>query len=515
MKYYEDKFNCHKVLENLPGLVKGSLEPVLAGHIHGHLLYCEKCFEAYDKLENEIIESSNIKIPTLPSFNEFINKILKERKNKLSGPIWNILKLEIELKKITEKKIIDLIELSAKNWPCHPHFSPVMTMGSNEDKVEIIQAEVLDNLYNSSGEKILLKIMEDNLPQITPEGNFKAKFISDDMTLENRILSITIKLPEDEKITFAATFKIFDTSTVEASFSEGNFNQPCLIPLNLIDIFIWPEEADILNKTDKEKEQTISTDEKERKYILSNTGVKVFIDFRDNIIVDKNDPLVIEQGNNWKYTKGFVRGLSYLGSENSEDALMWNVFKTLTKKSPSIWFTDLFPVIMDNQEYNNMEFYFWKEFSPPPSRQIKEGNTHVDLTIETPKKIIFIEAKYKSEISLKTTYDSERDQIIRNLDVGSWAAREREKEFYFILLLTKSGSTSIDKFNFYKNNPERIKEKIGSYRDDLKNYSVLTENMYIIYWEDIYKLLHNKEFLEKANLDLMELQEYLKDKINI
>jgi hypothetical protein len=83
-------------------------------------------------------------------------------------------------------------------------------------------------------------------------------------------------------------------------------------------------------------EEGIEKDEMGRKFIYSDTGVKVFVDFKDNLIVDLDDPIIASQTRNWRYSKGIVKGLSYLGSENSEDAMTWNVFKTLEKSNPFV-----------------------------------------------------------------------------------------------------------------------------------------------------------------------------------
>jgi len=48
----------------------------------------------------------------------------------------------------------------------------------------------------------------------------------------------------------------------------------------------------------------------------------------------------------------------------------------------------------------------------------------------------FIEAKFRSDVSERTTNNPERDQVIRNPDVGTWYAGVRH--FYFSLLLLDS-----------------------------------------------------------------------------
>ena len=78
----------------------------------------------------------------------------------------------------------------------------------------------------------------------------------------------------------------------------------------------------------------------------------------------------------------------------------------------------------------------WKNIEPPPSlrlHQKDEGPSEIDVIIETEFSIWFIEAKFKSDISTGTTNNATRDQIIRNLDVGSWYAGVRD--FFFALLI--------------------------------------------------------------------------------
>ena len=65
--------------------------------------------------------------------------------------------------------------------------------------------------------------------------------------------------------------------------------------------------------------------------------------------------------------------------------------------------------------------------------QKDEGASEVDVVIETEFSVWFIEAKFKSDISTGTTNNPDRDQVLRNIDVGSWFAGVRE--FYFALLV--------------------------------------------------------------------------------
>ena len=262
--------------------------------------------------------------------------------------------------------------------------------------------------------------------------------------------------------------------------------------------------------------ESIEKDETGRKFIYSDTGVKVFVNFKDNLIVDPDDPKIARQARNWRYDRGIVKGLSYLCGENSEDAMTWNIFKTLEKSNPKSWFSGLFPQIIleKDEQFIDPMLRFWDKYFPPLSRSFPEKETHVDLAIETSNKLIFIEAKYKTDISKNTPHDPNRDQIIKIIDVGSWAAKKRAKAFSFILLTLKTNTYSIDKLNYYKSNPLNIIDKIGSYRKDIKDYVTLCENIHVMYWDQILTSLQNIQSANKTELNYKNLIDYLNDKLS-
>ena len=75
-----------------------------------------------------------------------------------------------------------------------------------------------------------------------------------------------------------------------------------------------------------------TSEESEKPYTISSSGVKVYDDWRDNIVVDADAPPL-----SWKAKRDIfgshtsVPGRPYLASENSEDALPWNLFRTLER----------------------------------------------------------------------------------------------------------------------------------------------------------------------------------------
>ncbi len=163
----------------------------------------------------------------------------------------------------------------------------------------------------------------------------------------------------------------------------------------------------------------------------SESGVRLYDDFRDNLIIDRYHPHLAAM-------RGAKREM--LRSENSEDALTWNVFKSLGQIDPGFWVPLLmaraFPEAEPAPAPQIVTTHLWMEVAPPPARrrhQKDEGPSEVDIVIETEVAVWFIEATFKSDISTGTTAHATRDQITRNLDVGSWYAGVRD--FYFALLI--------------------------------------------------------------------------------
>jgi hypothetical protein len=169
----------------------------------------------------------------------------------------------------------------------------------------------------------------------------------------------------------------------------------------------------------------------------SKSGIRLYDDFRDNLIIDRYHPEL-----------AVMRGAKreQLRSENSEDALTWNVFRSLAQIEPGFWFPLLkekaFPDAPVDPTPQIVTVHLWQPIPPPPSlrlHQKDEDPSEIDIIIETEVSVWFIEAKFKSDISTRTTNNATRNQVIRNLDVGSWYAGMRD--FYFALLIMDAERT--------------------------------------------------------------------------
>jgi len=196
------------------------------------------------------------------------------------------------------------------------------------------------------------------------------------------------------------------------------------------------------------------------------SGVFVADDFRDNLIVDRYDNVFAT-----------MRGekIDQLRSENSEDVLTWNVFRSLQKINPCWWLPGIFTRAFQTQlapQPRVVTLDLWPALSPPPALRLfqkDEGNSEIDVLIETERLVCFIEAKYKSDISSRTKNNPDRDQIIRNLDLGTWYAGLRE--FYFVLLVMDEAHSSagLKTLNNYVMERDSILARLPHRTDGLQN----------------------------------------------
>ena len=158
---------------------------------------------------------------------------------------------------------------------------------------------------------------------------------------------------------------------------------------------------------------------------LSPSGVPIARDFRDNLIIDRYDPVFADMR---------ASKIKYIRSANSEDAVTWNVFRSLRQIAPSCWLPLLWSKAFPSEAVppdTLASVSLWPSIEPPLGLLAygDEGASEIDVVIEAATWVWFIEAKYGSDISLGTTTRPERDQVLRNIDVGSYYAGVRP--FYF------------------------------------------------------------------------------------
>lgn len=199
--------------------------------------------------------------------------------------------------------------------------------------------------------------------------------------------------------------------------------------------------------------------------IRTSSGVFVADDFRRNLIIDRYDREFLTM-------RGSQR--ESMRSENSEDTLTWNVFRSLAQIDPAMWLPKLFDRTFQQQiaASTAVSVRLWPRVPAPPTLRLlqgDEGESEIDVLIECDAFVWFVDAKFRSDNSERTTNNPNRDQILRNIDVGSWYAGVRD--FYFSLLMRdqrtcRIGNSIVRK---YSESPEAVRRQLAHRPDGLRN----------------------------------------------
>ncbi len=206
------------------------------------------------------------------------------------------------------------------------------------------------------------------------------------------------------------------------------------------------------------------------------------------------------------FSKGKVKGLPKICSENSEDARTWCLFSPLLDSSErrasslanllhQAFPGDFESTILDRLAAASLYFWHGKEtpvlqLVPPPSLPFRQGKTEVDLIVALEDHLlVFIEAKFRSGVSSGVKHNPEWDQVIRNIDVGSWFSRGRVPDFRFILLQYGDFPTNAKSMVLrYKDRPETIKGALAHRTDlDDKQIEKLARSIAFVNWPDPLK----------------------------
>jgi hypothetical protein len=173
----------------------------------------------------------------------------------------------------------------------------------------------------------------------------------------------------------------------------------------------------------------------------------------------------------------------------SEDILTANVFGHLKYIKTINWIELLINDYSEIYPSNNFKLSFWKNIPPPKDIKASEGNTEVDVIIESSNTVIFIECKYHAEASEGTTGSNKigepRNQIIRTIDVGLNYSLGVDKKFFFTYLTTTKKDIPIE-ISHYKNVNTIVRDIKGYHKNDLVYLKNISSNQIKwVTWEQI------------------------------
>jgi hypothetical protein len=122
----------------------------------------------------------------------------------------------------------------------------------------------------------------------------------------------------------------------------------------------------------------------------------------------------------------------------SEHVVLANVFGILKNLSPIAAINPWLKLTTANKLITSSQwrFSFWQRQHKPIGSI--EGSTEVDLVIESEASVVFVEVKMAAGPSSGTKADPERNQLIRNLDVGYSCAEQKGKAFALVYVTPDS-----------------------------------------------------------------------------
>ena len=233
----------------------------------------------------------------------------------------------------------------------------------------------------------------------------------------------------------------------------------------------------------------------------SNSSEYVTKKFRDSLIIDRFDSLLDGRRKKFLLQNHDIR----------EDSLVWNIFRTLNHIERSIWIKPLFEQsFYKDFRYcsDGIDIKFWKKLWPTRSFQSVEGALETDIMIESDEFVWLIEVKYFSDILTETKNNHERDEIIRNIDLGTSYAKKRDFYFSLLILDRYHSPNGFRYMKSYENEVNTALEKIKHRQiQNLKGISLIT-------WKEIQSLLktiylyskrrHEKFIADQAATYLLE-----------
>jgi hypothetical protein len=204
-------------------------------------------------------------------------------------------------------------------------------------------------------------------------------------------------------------------------------------------------------------------------------------------------------------------------SPNSEDWVTWNMLRALQRSNADAWWTAVVAAAAADAMSTDWgplstppRVDWWRTVSTPAEYEQAsrarmatsdndewrtraenprsvEGDTEVDLVFEGDDYVIFVEAKLDSDISMSTTYDDERNQIVRNIDCVIEEAAGREPFFWMFVHDRLPTREYEKKLASYREDPSRL-HRVLPHRDPAVLDQVVS-GMAVIQWSELLDLV--------------------------
>jgi hypothetical protein len=116
-----------------------------------------------------------------------------------------------------------------------------------------------------------------------------------------------------------------------------------------------------------------------------------------------------------------------------------------------------------------------------------EGDTEVDVTVETPSLLWFFEAKLHSDLSPSTTYDPTRNQLVRNIDVLLEHAQDRRAVMSLVVLDRRPDRLHTQLIGQYRADPRALHALLP--HRSLDELEAVVRDLRAVCWAELVPLL--------------------------
>lgn len=208
-------------------------------------------------------------------------------------------------------------------------------------------------------------------------------------------------------------------------------------------------------------------------------------------------------------------------SKQSEDWVTWNVVQLLSLIPVAAWWPALLelaradnPGITVSADVSDLPHIEPWVVVPAPSEYEKqsrarmvhstnpdwvaraadsrpvEGHSEIDIVLSMKKQVGFVEAKLGADISMATTYDPQRNQIVRNLDCLLEQTENRTPFFWMLTADRGSGRAFTQLVHRYRKHPDVLLSELPHRSPDVVH--AVARNMAIVLWKDVLPIIRTE-----------------------
>jgi hypothetical protein len=169
-------------------------------------------------------------------------------------------------------------------------------------------------------------------------------------------------------------------------------------------------------------------------------------------------------------------------SPRSEDWVTWNFIQLLRTVKPDDWMAHLLAHAPGGAscDFSNCLPSFWKRVAPP--RDL-DGPTEIEMVLDSPKALAFLEAKLFSDVSGGTKHDPARNQIVRTIDCLLGEAAGREARLWMLVRDAQSRRLYTGLINEYRSNPGTLAQALP--HRDPERIQRVAGSLGLILWSDL------------------------------